>query len=59
MLNFELSAAIQDAGFASQLETMFLADFDRSKPEDLLKFEKSSLLFRLKCRGAALMSPEQ
>ncbi len=59
MLNFELSAAIQDAHFAARMETMFLADFDRSKPEDLLKFEKGSLLFRLKCRAAALMSPEQ
>lgn len=59
MLNFELSAAIQDARFASQIEKMFLADFDRSKPEELLKFENGSLLFRLKCRTAALMSPEQ
>lgn len=59
MLNFELSAAIQDRDFAAQLETMFLADFDRSDPEDLRKFEDGSLLFRLKCRAAALMSPEQ
>jgi len=59
MLNFELSAAIQDREFASQVETMLLADFDRSKPENLLCFEQGSLLFRLKCRGAALMSPEQ
>jgi len=59
MLNFELSAAIQDHTLASQLETMFLADFDRSDPEDLRKFEDGTLLFRLKCRTAALMSPEQ
>ena len=59
MLNFELSAAIQDQKLASQLETMFLADFDRSDPEDLRKFEDGTLLFRLKCRTAALMSPEQ
>ncbi len=59
MLNFELSAAIQDRGFASRVETMFLADFDRSRPEDLRAFEKGTLLFRLKCRAAALMSPEQ
>jgi hypothetical protein len=38
---------------------MFLADFDRSDPEDLRKFEDGTLLFRLKCRTAALMSPEQ
>ena len=59
MLNFELSAAVQDAAFASSVETMFLADFDRSRPEDLGLFDKAPLLFRLKCRAAALMSPEQ
>lgn len=59
MLNFELSAAIQDRDFATQLETMFLADFDRSDPEDLRKFEDAPFLFRFKCRAAALMSPEQ
>ncbi|MFZ4599423.1 MAG: cardiolipin synthase [Terrimicrobiaceae bacterium] len=59
MLNFELSAAIHDSAFAQDVETMFLADFDRSKPEDLMAFENGSLLFRLKSRAAALMSPEQ
>lgn len=59
MLNFELSAAVQSAGFAKDVEAMFLADFERGKPEDLRTFEESSLLFRLKCRAAALMSAEQ
>lgn len=59
MLNFELSAAVQDSAFASAVESMFLADFDRSHPEDLRKFEDGHLLFRLQCRAAALMSPEQ
>lgn len=59
MLNFELSAAVQDRAFASDVETMFLADFDRSRVEKLDAFEKGSLAFRLKCRAAALMSPEQ
>lgn len=59
MLNFELSAAVQDRVFAADVENMFLADFDRSLPEDLEAFDKGSLLFRLKCRAAALMSPEQ
>jgi cardiolipin synthase len=59
MLNFELSAAIQDKKFADQIETMFLADFDRSTPENLRKFEDGSIFFRLQCRSAALMSPEQ
>jgi cardiolipin synthase len=59
MLNFELSAAVQDKKFAADVESMFLADFDRSRPENLRAFEDGSLLFRLKCRAAALMSPEQ
>ena len=59
MLNFELSAAVQDKQFASEVEAMFLADFDRSSPENLRAFEDGSLLFKLKCRTAALMSPEQ
>ena len=59
MLNFELSSAVRDAGFASEVEHMFLADFDRSRPENLNAFDEGSLLFRLKCRAAALMSPEQ
>ncbi len=59
MLNFELSAAVQDAEFASKVEKMFEADFARSKQEDLRKFQDGSFLFRLKCRLAALMSPEQ
>ena len=59
MLNFELSAAVHDTAFANDVENMFLADFDRSRPEDLRAFEDGSLAFRLKCRAAALMSPEQ
>ena len=59
MLNFELSAAVQDRSFAIDVENMFLADFDKSRPENLAAFDTDSLLFRLKCRAAALMSPEQ
>ncbi len=59
MLNFELAAAVHDAGFAREVEKMFGADFARSKREDLAKFENGSFWFRLKCRLAALMSPEQ
>lgn len=59
MLNFELSAAVQHEAFADRVEKMFEADFARSKQEDLRKFQDGSFLFRLKCRLAALMSPEQ
>ena len=59
MLNFELSTAVQDKKFASDVETMFLADFDRSRAENLRAFENGSFFFRFQCRAAALMSPEQ
>lgn len=59
MLNFELAAAVRSVEFVHQVERMFEADFARSLPEDLEKFEKGSFWFRLKCRLAALMSPEQ
>ena len=59
MLNFELAAVVQDKNFASEVEAMFLADFDRSRPENLRAFDDGSLFFRLQCRAAALMSPEQ
>lgn len=59
MLNFELSAIVQDTAFAARVEKMFEADFARSQPEDLANFQNGSFLFRLKCRLAALMSPEQ
>jgi cardiolipin synthase A/B len=60
MLNFELAAAVEDTGFAKEVERMFEADFARSVEEDLhAKFQGASFLHRLKCRLAALMSPEQ
>jgi cardiolipin synthase len=59
MLNFELSAIIQDLAFAKSVEKMFEKDFARSEAENLHKFEKGKFLFRLKCRLAAMMSPEQ
>lgn len=59
MLNFELAAAVYDRDFAREVEKMFVADFARSTEEDMEKFEKGSFAFRLKCRLAALMSPEQ
>ncbi len=59
LLNFELAAAVRDEGFAREVEAMFEADFARSALEDLGKFENGGFWFRLKCRLAALMSPEQ
>ncbi len=59
MLNFELASVVNDKAFASEVEKMLEADFARSLPEDLGKFENAGFIFRLKCRLAALMSPEQ
>jgi cardiolipin synthase A/B len=59
MLNFELSAVVQDVGFAKSVEKMLEKDFARSDAENLQKFDKGKYFFRLKCRLAALMSPEQ
>jgi cardiolipin synthase len=59
MLNFELAAAIQDPAIAQMIENMWIADLAKSREEDLRDFEDGSLAFRLKCRLAALMSPEQ
>lgn len=59
MLNFELAALVQDAAFARDVEAMLEADFAASACEDLRRFEDGPLLFRLRCRAAALMSPEQ
>jgi cardiolipin synthase A/B len=59
MLNFELSTAVQDSAFAKSVERMLEKDFARSEADNLQRFEKGKFLFRLKCRLAALMSPEQ
>ncbi len=59
MLNFELSTAIYSKSFAADVEQMLLADFEKSAPADMHAFENASLLFRLKCRAAALLSTQQ
>lgn len=59
ILNFELSVGVIDPDFANKIEQMFLADFARADPEDLLSFEQGSLAFRLKCRAAALLGTQQ
>ncbi len=59
MLNFELSVAIASGRFASEVEEMLERDFANAKPEDMLAFERGGIFFRLKCRTAALLSPQQ
>jgi cardiolipin synthase A/B len=59
LINFEAAAIVEDHGFASQVEAMLEADFANATEEDLSLFENGSFWFRLKCRMAALISPEQ
>ncbi len=59
ILNFELSVAVASRAFAHRVETMLEADFARAKEDDLYALENRGLLFRLKCRSAALLSPTQ
>ncbi len=59
ILNFELSVAVASRAFAHRVEAMLADDFMRSKEDDLFALENRGLLFRLKCRSAALLSPTQ
>jgi len=59
MINFELAALVEDSAFASEVETMLNHDFANSREEDLSLYKKAGFFFRLKCRLASLMSPEQ
>lgn len=59
ILNFELSVAVASRAFAHRVETMLENDFARAKEDDLHSLENRGLLFRLKCRSAALLSPTQ
>lgn len=59
ILNFELSVAVASRAFANRVEEMLEDDFTRSKEDDLRALENRGLLFKLKCRAAALLSPTQ
>lgn len=59
LLNFELGMAVCDVEFARTVEKMFETDFAVSRQEDPRRYEDASVWFRLQCRLAALMSPEQ
>lgn len=59
MINFESAVLCESRDFAAEVASMLEADFSVSREEDLGVFEKGSFFFRLKCRLASLMSPEQ
>ncbi len=56
-LNFEVLAIVNDEGFASEMEAMFLDDFKHSVIIDPQEFEKKSFLWRLGVRLSYLASP--
>ena len=59
MLNFELSAVVQDVGFAKWWRKCSRKISRAAKRRTSRNSKKAIFFFRLKCRLAALMSPEQ
>ena len=56
-LNFEITAVVADAAFAAQVERMFEADFENSRPMGPHEFESKSYLFKVAVRLARLAAP--
>lgn len=56
-LNFEITGAVADKGFAAQLEEMLRADLSRSTELTGYSLADQSLWERLKARGASLLAP--
>ena len=58
-LNFEITSMTVDEGFASEIEQMFLADFEKSREMEPGEVGRKSFWFRLATRLARLTSPVQ
>jgi len=56
-LNFEVTALIEDADFAAQMQTMFEADFAHSRPVLPEELDQRSFWWRLSVSVARLASP--
>ena len=56
-LNFEITAIAVDDDFASEVETMFLADFERSRLMTREDVDDRSLWSRIASRAAYLLAP--
>lgn len=56
-LNFELTLAVADEGFASQVEAMLLEDFARCTPATAADYEDRWMGFKAAVRLARLLSP--
>ena len=59
VLNFEVGALVHDVEFASRVEAMLEADFERSVPIDVGDLSRRPFLFRLAVRAARLTAPIQ
>lgn len=58
-LNFELTALVADTGFASEVQSMLLRDFERSRAVSADDYRRRRLPFRLAVRVARLLAPIQ
>lgn len=58
-LNFEIMAVVADIAFASEVEQMFLDDFEKSKLMHPGDYENRSFWFKLAVRLARLTAPIQ
>jgi cardiolipin synthase len=56
-LNFEVTAVVIDAGFASQVEAMLERDFERSRQIGAGDFENRLWVFRVAARTVRLLEP--
>ena len=56
-LNFEVSAAVADQHFASEVENMLLRDIAHSKKLEPYNLDDRSLWQRFVAKGAALLAP--
>jgi cardiolipin synthase len=58
-LNFEITIAVADTGFAGEVEKMLSDDFDRSRQVTADEFHRRPIWFRFAVKASRLMAPIQ
>ena len=58
-LNFEITAFSTDPKFVSEVESMLVTDFSRSREAKVEDITGKPFLFRAACRAARLLAPVQ
>ena len=58
-LNFEITAAIANREFATEVEQMLLEDFEKSREMEQGELSRKSFLFQLACQSSRLLAPIQ